>query len=394
MKEGNYLIVIVLILVLCPLTLQKSPTVSSAKKKEPVKDCSNNKTEGCVGVNATVPISGNQTIIPTPKPKLAEFQIEARKTISITKDDLNDLLGVYMTKLAENAVAISDKEHEIEALQSKDNSVDDELKKYQELNESCLAQNVSFAITLREKKAQIKNLTQKVSTYEVRLKRKQTLLGQYRRLNISNTVIINGLTAKVTFLTAKLRERKDDLLADWEVATNSCLPHGKTSSIHLIQLPDFRPFLVSCDGITEAGSGWTVIQRRLNGSVDFYRNWAEYRKGFGKLNGDFFIGLEKLHRLTTHEPHELYVSLQLFNGSTRFALYDNFVIGSEEEGYPMKLLGHYHGNASDAMRTHDKMKFSTYDKDNDEFTHINCAEYHHGAWWYDFCSRRYNSTFT
>ncbi|KAH8401319.1 hypothetical protein KR009_004484 [Drosophila setifemur] len=51
-------------------------------------------------------------------------------------------------------------------------------------------------------------------------------------------------------------------------------------------------------------------------------------------------------------------------------------------------MGRYQGNASDALRTHDKMKFSTFDRDNDVFTHINCAKHHHGAWWYDFCSRR------
>ena len=34
-----------------------------------------------------------------------------------------------------------------------------------------------------------------------------------------------------------------------------------------------------------------VIMRREKGDVNFYRTWAEYRRGFGKLKGDFWIGL-------------------------------------------------------------------------------------------------------
>ncbi|EDW02099.1 GH21805 [Drosophila grimshawi] len=292
-----------------------------------------------------------------------------------------------MDKLAENAATIQQKDNAINRLQSKDKIDDDQLKQFEELSTVCKAQNVSMGLILTEKDEQIKSLQLNSSIYETRLRRKQHLLTLYKKQNASNAATISELRAKIKALEYRIRERKDDLLADWEAATNSCLPYGKSLGIHLIQLPDFRPFLVPCDGLSAAGAGWTVIQRRYDGSVDFYRNWDGYRKGFGKLNGEFFLGLEKLHRLTTFQPHELYVSLRLFNGTKRFALYDDFVIGSEKEGYEMKLLGHYHGNASDAMRTHDKMKFSTYDRDHDEFTHINCAAYHHGAWWYDFCSR-------
>ncbi|TDG39241.1 hypothetical protein AWZ03_014336 [Drosophila navojoa] len=381
MKRGNLWIILMIISVI-PCTF--SATVSVLKKKEPpVKDCTRdikNKSEMCHNTTEVAVPLVNQTV--TPKPKLAEFQIDAHKTISISKDDLNDLLDVYMDKLAENAATIHDKETEIIKLQSGNKSDEDQLKKYQEQLEACQIQNTTLTAALSERDEQIKALQLKTSVYETRLKRKQNLLALHRKQNATNAAAINELKARVKVLAYKLRERKDDLLADWEAATNSCLPHNKMSGIHLMQLPDFRPFLVACEG-----NGWTVIQRRFDGSVNFYRNWNEYRNGFGKLNGEFFIGLEKLYRLTAFQPHELFVSLRLFNGSHRVAFYDDFVIGSESEGYELKLLGNFHGNASDAMRTHDKMKFSTYDRDHDEFTHINCAEYHHGAWWYDFCSR-------
>uniref|UniRef100_A0A3Q3VRJ1 Fibrinogen C-terminal domain-containing protein n=1 Tax=Mola mola TaxID=94237 RepID=A0A3Q3VRJ1_MOLML len=60
-------------------------------------------------------------------------------------------------------------------------------------------------------------------------------------------------------------------------------------------------FLVYCE-IDSFGRGFTVIQRRRDGSVDFGKDWIQYKEGFGYLSPDdtteFWLGNEKIHLLT------------------------------------------------------------------------------------------------
>ena len=54
---------------------------------------------------------------------------------------------------------------------------------------------------------------------------------------------------------------------------------------------------IYCD--QTAGGGWTVIQRRGGpspGQINFNRTWEEYARGFGDLNGEFWLGNEWIHR--------------------------------------------------------------------------------------------------
>ena len=44
--------------------------------------------------------------------------------------------------------------------------------------------------------------------------------------------------------------------------------------------------------------GWTVIQNRQDGSVNFLREWGDFKNGFGNLATEFWLGLEKIHMLT------------------------------------------------------------------------------------------------
>ena len=85
---------------------------------------------------------------------------------------------------------------------------------------------------------------------------------------------------------------------------------------------------VYCDMETDGG-GWVVFQRRMDGTEDFYRGWADYVKGFGDLNGEFWLGLNKIHRLTNAETDVnavLRVDLEDFEQEKRFANYSLFYV--------------------------------------------------------------------
>ncbi|KFB38512.1 AGAP011225-PA-like protein [Anopheles sinensis] len=170
------------------------------------------------------------------------------------------------------------------------------------------------------------------------------------------------------------------------VTLRSCRQAAKNDSDKYIIKPGIntQPFEVLCEQNNFDG-GWTVIQHRFDGSVDFFRNWTEYRNGFGSLDGEFWLGLEYVHQLTKNRPHELLVEIKDFHGSYGYAKYDKFEIGSEAEKYMLKKLGKYSGTAGHSLVDNKYEMFSTFDRDNDKRSD-NCAEIRQGAWWYFRCT--------
>ena len=132
------------------------------------------------------------------------------------------------------------------------------------------------------------------------------------------------------------------------------------------------------------GGGWTVFQRRQDGSVDFYRNWTDYEDGFGNLTGEFWLGLGKINRLTKEQSNTLRVDLGDFDGNTRYAQYTTFSVGDNTTEYTL-TVGGYSGTAGDSLTWHNGRKFATRDNDNDYNYSGTCTQHYQGAWWFRSC---------
>ncbi|XP_072393588.1 microfibril-associated glycoprotein 4-like [Diabrotica undecimpunctata] len=144
-----------------------------------------------------------------------------------------------------------------------------------------------------------------------------------------------------------------------------------------------KPFAVLCDMETKGG-GWTHIQKRFDGSQDFYLPWRDYKFGFGDLMGEFWIGLENIHYMTAFEIGELLVEVTDTDKKNRYAQYSSFSIGNEKDGYILNNLKGFSGDAGDSLSIHLNQKFTTLDVDQDTNSG-NCAQMFEGAWWYHSC---------
>ncbi|XP_035664903.1 fibrinogen-like protein A [Branchiostoma floridae] len=181
-----------------------------------------------------------------------------------------------------------------------------------------------------------------------------------------------------------------------EIHTAMALFGDVSSGVHDIKPVGLsNPISVYCDQTTDGG-GWTVLQRRFDGYIDFNRGYWAFVHGFGPTNGEYWLGLENMHYLTNQNAYELYIELEDWADTVKYARYSTFsVVGS----HPYNLnVGGFNGTAGDGFylsygQTDDAYlngrPFSARQIDLDSRDDASCAggiSGVTGGWWYKACS--------
>ncbi|XP_057158182.1 fibrinogen beta chain isoform X4 [Pan paniscus] len=282
----------------------------------------------------------------------------------------------------------------------------------------------------QKRKKQVKDNENVVNEYSLELEKHQLYIDETVNSNIPTNLRV--LRSILENLRSKIQKLESDVSAQMEYCRTPCTVScnipvvsgkeceeiirkgGETSEMYLIQ-PDssVKPYRVYCDMNTENG-GWTVIQNRQDGSVDFGRKWDPYKQGFGNvatntdgknycgLPGEYWLGNDKISQLTRMGPTELLIEMEDWKGDKVKAHYGGFTVQNEANKYQISV-NKYRGTAGNAlmdgasqlmgenrtMTIHNGMFFSTYDRDNDGWLTSDprkqCSKEDGGGWWYNRC---------
>ncbi|XP_075373445.1 angiopoietin-4 isoform X2 [Mycteria americana] len=113
-------------------------------------------------------------------------------------------------------------------------------------------------------------------------------------------------------------------------------------------------------------------------------NLSEPKKGFGDAAGEYWLGNEAVHLLTSQAPYALRIELRDWEGGQVYAHYGKFQLGSERQLYRLSLQDYSGTAGQQSGMAPQGTRFSTRDADNDNCL-CKCAQMLSGGWWFDAC---------
>ncbi|WAR07432.1 FCN1-like protein [Mya arenaria] len=163
---------------------------------------------------------------------------------------------------------------------------------------------------------------------------------------------------------------------------------NRGDGVYTIMLPRSRTVLqVFCDMTYDSG-GWTVFQRRVTSSQYFNRNLAEYEKGFGDINSEFWMGPtdEKYHGVVVSADYSSSLECHFLMRIISLSGAPSFTIERESSNGTYSCADNpftkaYNGQTDVSFLFPPVATFATYDRD----TTGGCAAHMGGGWWYYGC---------
>lgn len=134
-----------------------------------------------------------------------------------------------------------------------------------------------------------------------------------------------------------------------------------------------------------------LVRKNVGNPSDYFsKNFADYKAGF-ESKGESWLGLEKLHQLTSKSAYSLRITMTDFDSKTYVAENEQFQVGPGD-AYTLSVSGFNKAKSTlgDSMISDNggwilkRMKFTTMNKDQDKHS-SNCAASYKGGWWYNRC---------
>ncbi|XP_055670702.1 angiopoietin-4 [Falco peregrinus] len=308
---------------------------------------------------------------------------QSRKLTSVEAQVLNQTSRIEM-QLQENSLSTTKLEkqlllqtNEIHKLQNRNNILEVRVLEMETKHQAELA-------GARSEKEKLQHLVSRQSGTIEELEKSllaastNTSLLQHQQLQLLETV--QSLVRLVSQGRAPLLGQQQ-LFQDCAEVRRAGIHASGVYTLHITNLSE--PKKAYCDMEMDRG-GWTVIQLRANGSLSFQRSWKEYKQGFGDAAGEYWMGNEAVHLLTSQAPYALRIELQDWEGGQVYAHYGKFQLGSEQQLYRLSLQDYSGTAGQQSGMALQGTRFSTRDADNDNCL-CKCAQMLSGGWWFDAC---------
>ncbi|XP_018423107.1 PREDICTED: angiopoietin-2 isoform X7 [Nanorana parkeri] len=277
---------------------------------------------------------------------------------------------------------ISDQTNEITKLQDKNSHLENKVLSMEDKHTRQLQ-------SMKEEKDKLQTLVlRQNSIIEDLEKQLMTASSNNSMLQKQQHDLMETVHNLLTRMTPQTAPRSSFVAKEEQLAFKDCaeaFKSGLTSNgIYTLTMPNTTEQVKTYCDMKTGGGGWTVIQKRFDGSVDFHRTWKEYKKGFGDPSGEYWLGNELVAQLTNPQRYVLKIQLKDWEGNEAYSLYDQFYLGTEAQKYKIHLKG-YTGTAGKINSiSQPGNDFSTKDADNDKCI-CKCSQMATGGWWFDAC---------